>query len=938
MNTQRFRCVIFVGLLLSAISLPAQILVRPSTNQSKFIQGKLQNGLQYFILNTPQIDQKVEARLVVKAGFADEVCTQNQVAHLMEHMPFTGTKNFPNPLTYFQNLGMIRGRDINASTEQFNTDYFLTAPNNNSAVVDALRFLKDVLENMAFDSVKVENEKNVLLGEARLSASYANRMERAIQTGSECGIHSANCREIDESKIEALRPSHLQHFYQTLYLPETSAIIMVGNINLEQVEQQIISIFGSKRHSSSSPKPPSLKQSNSDSCSLTVFQSPELPDDRLRFYFEDTTVVKEAYQVYKANLIRTLLNYLIENRLQRTADDKHSITKILGSYYQPDGVVFGRKFNGLIVTALNSSSQLSEDIKNSVTFLAQVAKYGFTESEFNIVIPKAHEFAAKMLHQNPKEYVLEIRRAFLNNTDVSLTSDTLSWNKTAFNEVTRDSFNTWVKRLINFNLVKVVFMQKTDNTQEFNLKDISTRIQEVLHSEIPEMPEDHRPAVELMKPSALSDLDSIATASRLITTRIENLNITKLTLPNGVEAYLKPSKNDFSHGALYFYAVSAGGTFSYIDSDFHAAYFAGDFFTQSNLTPSLKDLARLRHSLGITIQPFLSEYSANLFGVCQTPNTDIMLQAAHLYFSNPKINASILDSIKENIKRNVSKIDNSPYSKLNNHLNDVINVGQLRRLSPSIQSINLVNPLRSVAIFQERFCSINNFKLVFTGDFDVQKLSHLIMKYFGSLPSQPHRRTLTAYMTKINRQKMNEKYFEGESDSQSIVQFRISGDYTVSLENETNMEALQLYMRENLTRILREENGLTYSVSTDVSTNRFSGDYLLMIQFMCAPSEVDHAVSLVRDELEKEKSRLISSDQLARVKTLLEAKLLEDISNPERWCDYLAKQLLQDRPLDEMLSKKDIIHGLTSKTIRDACNRIILSNSIQNFVLMPERR
>ena len=78
--------------------------------------GKLPNGLTYYIRNNHKPENKVELRLVVKAGSILEEDDQQGLAHFMEHMNFNGTKNFEKNelVSYLQSIGVQFGADVNA--------------------------------------------------------------------------------------------------------------------------------------------------------------------------------------------------------------------------------------------------------------------------------------------------------------------------------------------------------------------------------------------------------------------------------------------------------------------------------------------------------------------------------------------------------------------------------------------------------------------------------------------------------------------------------------------------------------------------------------------------------------------------------------------------------------------------------------------------------
>ena len=94
------------------------------------VTGKLDNGLTYYIRTNKKPANKVELRLVVKAGSILENNDQQGLAHFMEHMNFNGTKNFQKNelVSYLQSIGVQFGADLNAYTSFDQTVYILPIP------------------------------------------------------------------------------------------------------------------------------------------------------------------------------------------------------------------------------------------------------------------------------------------------------------------------------------------------------------------------------------------------------------------------------------------------------------------------------------------------------------------------------------------------------------------------------------------------------------------------------------------------------------------------------------------------------------------------------------------------------------------------------------------------------------------------------------------
>ena len=78
--------------------------------------GKFANGLSYYIRANKKPEKRAELRLVIKAGSILEDDDQLGMAHMVEHMAFNGTKNFPKQelVAFIESLGMRFGADLNA--------------------------------------------------------------------------------------------------------------------------------------------------------------------------------------------------------------------------------------------------------------------------------------------------------------------------------------------------------------------------------------------------------------------------------------------------------------------------------------------------------------------------------------------------------------------------------------------------------------------------------------------------------------------------------------------------------------------------------------------------------------------------------------------------------------------------------------------------------
>src|SRR5919202_1270794 len=208
----------------------------------------LPNGLKYFVRRNARPANRIALRLAVKAGSVNEADDQLGLAHLIEHMAFNGSEHFkPGELvSYFESTGARLGPHVNAYTSFDETVYMLELPTDKPEIVSkGLTALADFAGGLTLSQEEVDKERGVVIEEwrGRLGASsrirdkqfpilfYKSRYAERRPTG----------------KTEIIRPApvaRLRAFYDTWYQPDRMAVIAVGDLEPQKLEDGIKSAFG----------------------------------------------------------------------------------------------------------------------------------------------------------------------------------------------------------------------------------------------------------------------------------------------------------------------------------------------------------------------------------------------------------------------------------------------------------------------------------------------------------------------------------------------------------------------------------------------------------------------------------------------------------------------------------------------------------------------
>lgn len=244
MNKLKSLLLMFVAL----VTMPAFAQQMPQLPVDKDVRiGKLPNGLTYYIRHNALPENRANFYIAQKVGAVQEEENQRGLAHFLEHMCFNGTDNFPDDriVKYCESIGVKFGQNLNAYTSTDETVYNIDdVPVVGNNVDSCLLILKDWSDGLTLADKEIDKERGVIHEEWRMRSSANTRMfERNLPTlypGSRYGhrFPIGLMSVIDNFKYDELRA-----YYEKWYRPDLQGIIVVGDINVDEVEGKIKKLF-----------------------------------------------------------------------------------------------------------------------------------------------------------------------------------------------------------------------------------------------------------------------------------------------------------------------------------------------------------------------------------------------------------------------------------------------------------------------------------------------------------------------------------------------------------------------------------------------------------------------------------------------------------------------------------------------------------------------
>jgi zinc protease len=199
----------------------------------------LANGLRALVLPRPQAPVVV-CDLYYPVGSADEPPGRTGLAHFVEHMLFKGTDRLPKG--HIDRLAFLAAGQINAETGEDSTHYWFALPRDRWEL--ALDVESDRMVHAAFDPIEVEAERQVIAEErARELDSPLGRLDQTHLALSYLTHPYRNPILGWPEDLRRLSVSDLTAFYRDHYRPDGAVLVAVGDLDPAEALDRIAARF-----------------------------------------------------------------------------------------------------------------------------------------------------------------------------------------------------------------------------------------------------------------------------------------------------------------------------------------------------------------------------------------------------------------------------------------------------------------------------------------------------------------------------------------------------------------------------------------------------------------------------------------------------------------------------------------------------------------------
>jgi zinc protease len=904
--------------------------IRPLPFDPVVKTGKLANGFTYYIRHNEEPKKKVVMYLVNKVGSVLEDEDQRGLAHFMEHMEFNGTKHFPHNelVNYLQKNGVRFGADINAYTSFDETVYQLPLPTDDPQVLShGIEIMRDWAQGALLDPAEIDKERGVVLEEKRLGKGANERMQR--QFWPVILNHSRYAVRIPiglDRVLENFKRPAIDRFYHDWYRPDLQALIVVGDINVNLVEKTIKAQFSSLKNPAKERRRLAYTVPLDGKNHFISLTDHEMTATVAEVLIKQPKLQLRTEVDYRQSIIRQLYNGMLGERFEELSREA-----------EPAFVEGGANISSFIgnldnfdVSVVAKPGELEKGFKAVWTEVERARRFGFTQTELDRAKNDFRTQFESLLKEknktNSESYVREYQDHFLHGTaspgigyEYNLVTSTLKTiGLDDLNRVAKDQLKSTNRDILILAPEKDKGTLPKEVTVNSWIKSIGSGVL--------------KPYVDKTNTQAL--LNVLPVPGKIIgATRDTGLNLFIYRLSNGVKVVLKPTT--YKDNQILFYGFSSGGTSLSGDRDYQSAANAGLIasFGAGNYDPG--QLTKYLSGKKVQVNPFINERTQGLQGSVEPKDLETALKLVYAYYTAPRKDTALFNGIIERSRAGLANRADDPQNVFKDTVSAILGNYNIRRTGPSMEKLKQISLDRAYAIYKERFADASNATFTFVGSIDTTAIKPLLENYLGALPSLRSGEQARDLGIQIPAGVIRKDVYKG-SEPKATVELFWSGSYIFSPENTLKLDALKECLEIRLLERLREEESGVYSPGAFLQVTKLPRNcYTFIVQFGCAPENVDKLIASTLDEINKLKTSGPPQINIDKWRVESERERETAMQTNDFWLAFLTGQQRDQESYHTLDAFNSRLQNVNKEIVKTAANQYLSGNNFITIALLP---
>ena len=933
----------FLSLFLLLLA-PASLFAQTVEQDASIRQGKLKNGLTYYIRHNAKEAGLADFYIAQRVGSILEEPRQRGLAHFLEHMAFNGTKHFPGKgkqlgiVPWCETIGVKFGTNLNAYTSVDQTVYHIgSAPIKREGIIDScLLVLNDWSQFINLEPKEIDKERGVIHEEwrNRRTGMAMQRMMENVMPKIYKGSKYEDCLPIGNMDIVDNFPyQDLRDYYQKWYRPDLQAIVVVGDFDVDMMERKIQKLFGKIKVHKNPAERIYYPVNDNDKMIVAIEKDKEQPIILGHLYMKSETTPdseKNSVKYQREDYINGLITYMLNGRL---SEKKQVANPPFMSATVKNGAFFvSRTKDAFSLSISCKQDNVLGGVSVAVGEVERARQHGFIQSELE---------RAKKLYLNAAERQLKMEKDYKNSHYVSQCVNnflegepilTPSYNlqlvKLFDGEVSLAEVNSQVGEIItDKNQVFIMYGPDKDGFVVPSESEIESTVLAAQQKRYDAYQEEQVPATLMAALPAPGKIVSEKPYGKF--------GMTEIVLSNGMKVYVKST--DYQADQITMSMRGEGGTSVYGDEDIPNFAFLSGSVTEAGVGDFTA--TRLRKALAgksLKLAPSITSEGQRITGTSSVKDLETMLQLAHLYFTAPRKDSMAFEGM---MNRNLSLLKNRNASSkvvYNDSLSATLYDHNVRMAPVTVEIAKKADYNRIFEIYRERFSDASNFKTVFIGKVDMAQLRPLFCQYLATLPStHKAEKSNKANVPQIVKKNEVVKFVHKQETPLANVSVFYTANVPFSPKNDLVLDMLTRVLQIAYTDSVREEKGGTYGVGVSFNLEKEDNpNALLRISYKSDPKRYEELNPVIYKQLLNIADHGPVASSMDKVKKYLKKQYGQMAITNDYWSYVIWHQLDDDADFDKDYCK--MVDNLTASDVQKMAKELLKQNHRVEVTMLSE--
>jgi len=906
----------------------------PMPLDPKLRQGMLPNGMKYYIRANALPENRANFHIVHYAGAVLEEDNQNGLAHFTEHMAFNGTKHFPKNtmINYLETIGVKFGNNLNAFTSYDITQYMITdVPLFREGIVDtALLVLHDWSNYISFESEELEKERGVIREEWRTRNTGERRMMEFMLQTLLAGTRYESRNVIgDTAVINNFKINEIKDFYYRWYRPDLQAVIVVGDFDVDSMENKVMKLFSSIPSAKETPVKPVYRVPKNKDIKVGIATDKELPNPRIYVFFkqEPVSTLQKGHAYYKESIMQSMLLGMLNDRYNELNLNPNNPFVTASSSYS--SITEGT--DAMMIFGVAKNNLIKESYASILEILYKARQHGFTITEFErakLDLLSHYEQALKEKDkQKHDSYVREYADLFVENEPAPGIEYEFTYLKEIFTQLTVDQINILLKKYItDENVVVTVMAPEKDDVI---VPDKPTLVQ--LFNETKSKL--YEPYID--KVSANGLVDKLSPKGKIKKVKaLDTYGAQELTLSNGIKVLVK--KTDFKNDEILLYAYSKGGVSQLDDNYVASAGLTIPIMMEMGLGNLNKtELEKYLTGKKVQLAPFINDSQEGFRGSVSPDNFSYLMELVYTYFQQPRKDEQAYSAFMQRYKESNALRASNPRMVLSDSISFLMGNRHFRSRPLNNDVLNEVKLENIWNVYTQRFNDPASFTFVFIGNIHLDSISPLLEKYLASLPNKKKKED---YIFRPNEMPDGKQLLSFEKELQvpkTSVFIVYSAQVNYGLKDNLILSALESVLRNRYIKTIREEKGASYGVSVSVRPDPVKGKKSVVQMFFdTEPALADEMKAIIVDEFKKIAQNGPEKEDLDKAKEFFLKSYQQALKENSYWQSVLSE--LYDSGMDKYSGYEEIVKNIHQDDLKALAAKFLIQGNYIEVVMKPK--